>query len=201
MEISSNGINFIKRHEAWRDKPYLDPKGVPTIGYGHTRGVTMKMGKISREEGERLLKEDLNRIQNFSRRNIKVPLNQNQWDAMTSFVFNTGGLRNQDKKQTQTDFLKKLNSGMGTKAFEQEFPRWIHSGGKKLDDLIRRRGEEMQIARTPVGQSISHIPEYANIDESGYTPESQAVNMQRNDPGVTAHNDAQNFTFPFVRRF
>ena len=44
MRISENGLNLIKEFEGCRLEAYLDPAGVPTIGYGHTSGV--KMGQV-----------------------------------------------------------------------------------------------------------------------------------------------------------
>lgn len=168
MKISQRAIDYIKRKEDWRDRAYRDSKGVPTIGWGHTKGV--KMGdRINRTQGEDFLKEDIAGTEAAMRNRIKTPLNQNQWDGAGIFAFNAGGLRNSDG--TPTGFLKKLNAGKIDEAFKEELPRWVHvtmPNGKKrvLPGLVTRRGEEVAIGTTPMGKSIPHIPEYAEMDDT-----------------------------------
>ena len=58
MEISQEGIALIKRFEGCKLESYLCSAGVPTIGYGSTRGVEMGM-EISQERAEALLLEDV----------------------------------------------------------------------------------------------------------------------------------------------
>jgi lysozyme len=67
---------------------------------------------------------------------VHVPLTQNQFDALVSFVFNLGV----GNFRTST-LLKKLNAGDNDGA-AQEFGRWIHAGGKALPGLVRRREAE-----------------------------------------------------------
>ena len=84
MKISENGQKLIKNEEELRLNAYRDQKGIPTIGWGHIRNV--KMGdKITVEQAQKFEKP-LNR---FIEKH-KIELNQNQYDALCSLVFNIG---------------------------------------------------------------------------------------------------------------
>ena len=89
MRTSRKGIEFIKAHEGLRLDAYLCPAGVPTIGYGHTHGV--KMGdRITEEQAEKFLIDDLIVAETEVNR-YGLNINQNQFDALVSFVYNVGG--------------------------------------------------------------------------------------------------------------
>lgn len=146
LDLSRNGINFIKEKEGYRKEAYEDVKGVWTIGYGHTGDIKKGM-IIDDEEAERLLKADVQRSVNAIKKHVKVPLNQNQFDALVSFQYNTGAL----KKST---LLKKLNNGDYKAAFNEELLKWdkITKHGKKipLDSLTNRRKAERDLANKPI---------------------------------------------------
>lgn len=166
MKIDENGKNLIKKYEQFRSYPYQDHgkgKGVWTQGWGHTRGVTANSpplkytkdenGNIHSPTADKWFDEDITRAENTIKRYVKVPLNQNQHNATTSFVFNAGGLHNLADKhgnRTETGFLKRLNNYDYTGAFQKELPRWIHSKGVVMNGLIKRRNEESNLAMTPV---------------------------------------------------
>jgi len=138
MKTSNNGIELIKRHEGLRLNAYKCTSGKLTIGYGHTKGV--KIGQtITEEEAERLLREDLIVAENeINRHNLN--LNQNQFDALVSFVFNVGI----GNFQTST-LLKKIKLDPNNKSIENEFKSWVYSGGKVSLGLIKRRKEEAEL--------------------------------------------------------
>ena len=138
MKTSNNGIELIKRHEGLRLNAYKCTSGKLTIGYGHTKGV--KIGQtITEEEAERLLREDLIVAENeINRHNLN--LNQNQFDALVSFVFNVGV----GNFQTST-LLKKIKLDPNNKSIENEFKSWVYSGGKVSLGLIKRRKEEAEL--------------------------------------------------------
>ena len=135
MRISEKGINLIKRFEGLRLGAYLDSVDVPTIGYGHTRGV--KLGQtITQEQADALLEEDIHEFELAIQRLVHVNLTQNQFDALVSFTFNLG-----IGSLKQSTLLKKLNAGDITGA-ANEFNRWTYAGGKKLTGLVKRRSAE-----------------------------------------------------------
>ena len=90
MKLSTNGKNIIKEHEALRLKAYLPtPNDVWTIGWGHTK--TAKQGMtITEAQAEVLLSSDVAWAEAAVNQLVKVPLTQNQFDALVSFTFNLG---------------------------------------------------------------------------------------------------------------
>lgn len=149
MKISQEGINLIKFYEGCRLKAYLDSVNVPTIGYGHTKGV--KLGMIITEtKAEQLLKEDLEYFENKVLDLVKVNLLQNQFDALVSFTYNVG--EGNLKKST---LLKKLNNTVYFRTEElvsiaDEFLKWNKAGGKVLPGLTKRRIAERMMFLSPI---------------------------------------------------
>ena len=94
MQISSNGITKLKREEGEKLKAYLDSRGIPTIGVGHTGKVDGKpvaLGMtITADKSSDLLKDDLQWVEDAISSLVRVPLNQNQYDALCSLIFNIG---------------------------------------------------------------------------------------------------------------
>ncbi|MEJ5352453.1 MAG: lysozyme [Melioribacteraceae bacterium] len=142
MKTSENGIAIIKKYEGLRLQAYRCPAGLLTIGYGHTK--TTKPGMvINKEMAELLLKQDLIEYEKAVNELVKVPLTQNQFDALISFIFNVG--IGNFKKST---LLKKLNEWDYNGAAE-EFMKWtkakVEGGYKELPGLVKRRNEEKQL--------------------------------------------------------
>ncbi|WJM55987.1 lysozyme [Pseudomonas asiatica] len=143
MRTSQRGLSLIKSFEGLRLHAYQDSVGVWTIGYGATRGVKAGM-KISKEQAERMLLNDVQRFEPELERLITAPLNQNQWDALMSFTYNLGATN------LESSTLRRLlNAGSYTAAAEQ-FPRWNKAGGQVLTGLTRRRAAERDLFLEPV---------------------------------------------------
>ena len=138
MKTSDVGIELIKKYEGCVLKSYKCPSGVWTIGYGHTNGVKSGM-QITKAQALNYLKQDLSIYEKAVTNYVKVPLNQNQFDALVSFSFNCGS----GALKTST-LLQKLNSSDYNGA-ANEFPRWNKSNGKVLNGLVRRREEEKEL--------------------------------------------------------
>jgi len=134
--ISESGLEMLKGHEGLRLKSYKDSAGVWTIGYGHTGEDVSPGMKITRNRATKLLKMDLKRFEEAVIKNVEVPLNQNQFDALVSFSFNVGV--NAFKNST---LLEELNKG-NYKEAENEFMCWVYAGGRRLQGLVNRREEE-----------------------------------------------------------
>lgn len=145
MNISQNCIDIITEFEGFSEKPYLDVVKVPTIGYGtiqYSNGVKVKLTDkpISKETALKELKNHVEEsciptIQN----NIKVELNQNQIDALCSFIYNIGS-----GNFIKSTLLKKINKKDFVGAAE-EFLRWNKASGKVFAGLTRRREAEKQL--------------------------------------------------------
>lgn len=139
MQISNNGIDFIKREEGEKLTGYADTRGIPTIGVGHTgdvngQPVTVGM-KITAEQSSALLKGDLAWVEGTIKSYVKSPLTQNQYDALCSFIFNIGGTAFKG-----STMLKLLNLANYQGAAD-EFPKWEKSGNDP-DILLPRRQRE-----------------------------------------------------------
>ncbi len=133
--INSAGLALIKEYEGLRLEAYLDSADPPiwTLGYGHTRGV--KEGDTcSHMQAEDWLEADLMIAEAEVQRCVKVPLNDNQYSTLVSFAFN-------ERDFHTSTLLKKLNTGL-YQSVPAELKRWIYSGGKKTEGLVRRRAAE-----------------------------------------------------------
>ncbi|MFD6390783.1 lysozyme [Nocardia sp. NPDC060259] len=141
--VSPAGTALVKSHEGVELEAYQDTGGVWTIGYGHTDGV--KPGdQISQAQAETYLQQDLAASEEAVRRLVKVPITQNQFDALVSFTYNvgSGGLEN-------SDVLTRLNAGDNAGA-QDAFGKFVYdSKGNKLDGLARRRQDEANLFGTP----------------------------------------------------
>jgi len=95
MEVSQNGINFIKKEEGLRLTAYQDQAGIWTIGYGsimYKSGVAVKKGDtINEAQAESLLEWEVNLKTSAVSDYVKsVSLNQNQYDSLVDFAYNVG---------------------------------------------------------------------------------------------------------------
>lgn len=137
-QISHAGIDLIKRFEGCRLTAYQCPAKVWTIGYGHTK--TCKPGqKINLIEAERLLRQDLIVFEAALNKLVTVPLSQNQYDALVSFVFNVGSTA-----LARSTLLVLLNRHDYLGAAEQ-FLRWTKAGNVTLAGLVARRKAEYEL--------------------------------------------------------
>ncbi len=148
-QINQAGLDLIKRFEGFRADAYLDPIGIPTIGYGHIKGVTKRDVRnhrtITEAQAEQFLREDLAVAETAVERLISVLLNENQFSALVSFTFNLGA----GSLQSST-LRRKLNRG-DYDAVPAEMARWTKAGGRTLAGLVRRRGAEGDLFMTPAG--------------------------------------------------
>ena len=138
MNPSSKALSLIRQFEGLRLSAYICPAGVPTIGYGTTKGV--KMGDtITEEEAERLLEKDVSPFAKTISSLVKVQLNQNQFDALVCFVYNIG-----PHALASSTMLKLINQGLFDDAANQ-FVRWNKANGEALAGLTRRRMAERDL--------------------------------------------------------
>lgn len=145
MKLGSKGLELIKSFEGFYSKPYLDPIGIPTIGYGATyypnkKKVTMKDKPLTEKEASDLLKEMMTTYENDVKRLVKRELNQNKFDALVSFTYNLGSAN-----LGKSTLLKKVNANPCDKTIKDEFLKWNKAGGKVLNGLTRRRNAEAEL--------------------------------------------------------
>lgn len=150
MSIDEAGEALIKGFESFSTTMYLDKAGVPTIGFGHTKGVTIYTLPISAEQAELFFEQDLAPAEQAVNQFVRVHLTQNEFNALVSLVFNIGV-----NAFENSHLLKDLNkNNMNGVAYE--FARWtlIHVDGKAVtsEDLVKRREIESKLFFTPEGK-------------------------------------------------
>lgn len=139
MHISDRGVELVAKYEGCRLEAYKCPAGVWTIGYGHTAGVKEGDALASEEAAKSLLKEDLAKYAGYVNACVKkgvigFTLNQNQFDALTSFCYNCGNGN-----------LEKLVNGRDAATVADKLLLYNKGGGKVLPGLARRREEEREL--------------------------------------------------------
>ena len=160
MKTTQIGIDLIKHFEGLHDgdltiiglQPKMCPAGIWTEGYGHAmrnlkgqffKGIANKENAFvnaivkTEKEAEQLLARDLEVFENIVIRKIKVTLTRNQFDALVSYTYNTGG----------SDTLFKL---INQKAPSNQIRKWmetkyITANGKQLAGLVARRKAESKL--------------------------------------------------------
>lgn len=140
MKTSAAGRAAIKQREGVVLSAYKDSVGILTIGVGHTSAAgppTVYKGmKITAAQADEILSRDLAIFEKGVSQAVKVPLSQNEFDALVSFAFNVGVGAFQ-----KSTLLKELNKGNRYGA-ANELLRWNKAGGKVLKGLTNRRKAE-----------------------------------------------------------
>jgi lysozyme len=135
MNISEEGKLLIKKFEGCKLEAYLDAVNVPTIAYGRTKNV--KMGDVcTQEQAEAWLDEELHEYEGYVKDQVNVNLEQYQFDALVSWVYNLG-----PTNLSKSTLLKVLNDGKYNDVPAQ-IRRWNKAGGNVLKGLTRRREAE-----------------------------------------------------------
>lgn len=178
MKSSANARRIKEYFEGREYKAYKDPlskDGNPiTIGVGHT-GPDVHLGLVwSDEQIDAAFASDIKKFEEIAEKNVKVTLNQHQFDAFVSLLFNVGPGRSGEngrdgiitlRNGEPSTLLRKLNAGDYSGA-ANEFTKWCRSGGAKSLGLYRRRmaekllfgGESAEFAINTAAK-INAIPE------------------------------------------
>ena len=152
MKTSNRGLSLIVQFEGFRPDAYLDPVGIPTIGFGFIRGVKMGDKMTLAEARDRLKREIVEYEQGVLAACTRKP-NQNQFDAFVCFAFNVGvaGFK-------KSSVLKAHNRG-DYQAAARAFGLWNKAGGKVFTGLTRRRAAEAALYLEPVDIDLADEPE------------------------------------------
>ncbi len=158
MKTSENGVALLKRHEGLELEAYQDIASIWTIGYGHTADVAA--GDVLTEEGATsLLSRDLASREDAIARLVTVSLNQNEFDALVSLIYNIGidAFRGSTAR-------RRLNAGDRIGAAEA-MTWWnkatVNGVLREVTGLTRRRVAERALFLTPI--------ERLSFDECGDT--------------------------------
>ena len=137
MKISNKGIALIREFEGCRLQSYRCSAGVWTIGYGHT-GKDIKEGMtITQQEADDWLIVDCNRVLQMLRDTLRVPIRQNQLDALVSLGFNIG-----TEALRKSTLMSLVNRNPDDLNIPEQFDRWVYASGKVVNGLVRRRKAE-----------------------------------------------------------
>ncbi len=158
MNFSENGKKLLADWEGKKSKQYPDVAGKPTIGVGHLLTQSeLSSGKL-RINGQdlrykdgltddqiiKLLGADIGKFEKAVNANVKVSLNQNQFDALVIFAFNIG------VEAFKSSTLLKLLNQKKYEDVPNQLKRWIHSGGAEVDGLKNRREKEIKLWLAPL---------------------------------------------------
>lgn len=134
MKTSQAGIDLIKKYEGCQLVAYRCPAGILTIGYGHTGNVYAGQ-KITQAQAEAFLKTDLIRFEkHVNSYYTKYKWTQNEFDALVSFAFNIGSIKQLTADGTRTK-----------QQIAEKIPEYNKSKGVVLQGLVRRREDEKKL--------------------------------------------------------
>jgi lysozyme len=138
MTTSNQGKNLIKEAEGLRLDAYRCPAGIPTIGWGHTRGV--KLGQhITVQQAEDMLVEDIAPIERLLN-GLKINFRQEQFDALVSWIFNFG-----EGKFKGSTMYKRIIANAKDEEITDQLVKWINAAGRPLLGLMKRRVAEANL--------------------------------------------------------
>lgn len=176
MKINQKGIDLIKRFESLHDgdlktiglQPKLCPANIWTVGYGRAlfdpiTGQFLKGEKdkkkaylmypsLTEVQAEQMLREDLTRYELKTDKvlgSVKSKLNNNQYSALVSFVYNVG-----EGNLASSTLLKKIIKNPNDPSIADEFLKWNKAKVKGklviLKGLTNRRQAESELYFTPI---------------------------------------------------
>ena len=161
MKTSNEGVRRIHASEGFRATAYCCPAGVPTIGFGTTKGVTFEdvgVRTITMAEATRLAELDLTVFEDAVNRLCKVIPTQAQFDAMCSLTYNIG-----IGAFTNSTVLRAHNRGdfmAAGRAFALFDKARVKGKLQVMKGLTRRRAEESAIYLSSLpGPAFEPLPQ------------------------------------------
>lgn len=136
LKTNQKGIDLIKEVEGLRLEAYQDQGGVWTIGWGHTGPDVHKGCVITKQQAEELFQGDLAHAEQSVNQLVSVPLNDNQFASLVSFVFNLG-----EYNLSKSHLLSCLNMGSYA-SVPVELKRWIYCKDPTTKKYLVNKGLE-----------------------------------------------------------
>ena len=178
---SKAAVDLIRHFEGLSLTGYLDPIGIPTIGYGRTGPVAVVGARITLAEADALLDEDVAKHAQIVRDQVTVPLTQGEFDALSSLAFNLGYIPKSLKACLNggvTDAGKVMTPGSYGSALLQ-FPRNCRAGGKPLKGLYRRRlAEACLFSDLPWENACSISVIKLSVTEGGQIDPNESTSLE-----------------------
>lgn len=144
MKINKEGVDLLVQVEGLKTKAYKDTKGIWTIGIGSTyyeNGEKVKEGdSLTKEECYHLFELTKSKYEKPINDSIKVPLTQNQFNALFLFCYNIGatGFKN-------STVVRLINSGVSRKDIEAAFMMWKGKTKNKLGQFVLESRRQFEI--------------------------------------------------------
>ncbi|HEX5007245.1 MAG TPA: lysozyme [Hyphomonadaceae bacterium] len=181
LRTSRAGLDLIKSFEGFRDVAVRLPDGRWTIGHGHVRSAREGL-TISEKDAEDLLVHDLLPVESAINSLVFTPLDQNQFDALASLVFNISVERFRD-----SDVLHLLNAGdflSAASAFDVWRKVRINGRSMVMDALVRRRAvEKAMFLEHPGGRPTAPTPLLPPEADHGIAEGAAAGSQHKAPPG------------------
>lgn len=134
MNTSETGISALKKFEGFIPTWTKDVNNL-SIGYGHNKLPGDNFTRLTESQASELLKKDLTKFEQIINDVIKIPINQNQFDALILFVYNTG--------KRKSDLYDLINNKSDIEIIIQWWNKhYISADGEILPGLIKRRAYE-----------------------------------------------------------
>lgn len=196
MAPSKAAVDLIKKNTGFLPLPKAEPSGAVIIGYGHKvvdgdpvdwKNLALKT-PLTPEQADALFLNDLLKHVEVINRLVSVPLNQNQYDALSSLVMNIGA-----ENFAVSTLLKRLNEKDYAGAGEQ-FLVWNKSRGANNnlvvnDGLTARRAGERTLFLTPVVEVAGAVPPTQAPSLTLQTPPTRSENMTREQHIAAGHRE------------
>ena len=179
MRISPAGVHLIESYESFRARPYRDAVGVWTIGFGSTKGVGPGTAPMTVAEARARLMREIDAEYGAAINALGLPLNQYQFDALVSFVYNVGvgGVASSTR-------VGRALRAHDWRAAADHLLEWDRAGTQRLLGLTRRRHAERALfLRTPKTDPLAGyradehrwIREFDELRRSRRRPDRQRV--------------------------
>ena len=155
MKLSNNGLQLIKEFEGFRPMAYkcIPTEKYYTIGYGHYGADVYRGMVISEAEAEAILLKDCDKfVAHVNSYQAYYNFNQNEFDAMVSFAFNIGSIRQLTQRGTRPK-----------NEITKYMAMYCNAGGITLKGLVRRRNKEIELFNTPIDDSPKNLKDNNTI--------------------------------------
>lgn len=139
-------LAFVSAWEGSETTAYADKLagGLPTVCNGHT-GPDVKVGDVwTKEQCDAILVKDVEGHGQRLLSCVRVPLNQHQYDALSSWAYNVG-----TGAACGSTLVRLLNQGQYVAACDQLL-RWNRAGGRVVRGLTNRRKAERELCLKPI---------------------------------------------------
>jgi lysozyme len=172
-------LDLIKDFEMWVPHAYNDASIYCTIGYGHliarkpcsysTVELIAFIQPLDKRVGLNLLEKDTTATRFAVQNLVHVPLSDEQFGALTSFVFNVGS------QHFATSTMRRYINNSEFDSVPKEFSKWIKSGGKIYNGLIARRACEASLFNGNLAYGPDHKFHREDCESIGAAPSAESL--------------------------